>query len=200
MRRHGFTLVEAIVVVILLGVVAGMTAPRLFRNELRRAEGAVESVAGVLGVVAQREAIGTVRMALVYDEARRSIRLERLAMPTDDDGRMLELSRRDEGEWRSDPLAPLVPLGPVRIDALRVDGESLDEDEWRIEFTPGEARPLVEMDLIAIIDGRERTWGVELLPYAVEATITETTDDAGRTAEALRSIDLDGAGLSEVPW
>lgn len=200
MRRRGFTLVEAIVVVILLGVLAGLTAPRLFRNEKRRAESAVESVAGVLGVVAQRESIGTVRMALVYDEAQRIVRLERLAMPTDDDGRMLELSRRDTGTWMSDPLAPRVPLGPVRIDAIRVDGATLDESEWRIEFTPGEPRPLVEMDLVAIINGRERTWGVELLPYAVEAQITDTTNGRRGNRDALRSQDLDQLGLSEVAW
>ncbi|MEM1424080.1 MAG: prepilin-type N-terminal cleavage/methylation domain-containing protein [Planctomycetota bacterium] len=200
MRARGFTLVEAIVVIVMLGIIAGLTAPRLVGTDRRRAETAAESVAGVLGVIAQRETLGTVRMALAYDPQERAISLERLELPTDDDGRFLGLSRRDAGAWRPDPLAPEVTLGPVRIDEVRLDGLALSESAWRIEFVPGEARPLIEMDLVANIEGVERTWRVELLPFATEADKWSTTDGARRTGEPLRSSDLEALGLSDVPW
>ena len=199
-RTQGFTMVEAIVVIVLLGVVAGLAAPRLMSGDARRADTAVESVAGVLGVVAQRESLGTVRMALAYDAERRSLRLERLAMPTDDEGRIEAITRRDTGEWTSDPLAPQIELGPVRVQQVIVDGEALDDDTWRLEFVPGEARPLIEMDLVATIGGRERTWRVELLPFAPEADHWSTTSGGRRDREALRSVDLEDLGLSEIPW
>ncbi|GAB4543775.1 MAG: hypothetical protein Tsb0013_00240 [Phycisphaerales bacterium] len=199
-RANGFTMVEAIVVVVLLGVVAGLTAPRLMNNDARRADAAVESVAGVLDVIAQREALGTVRMALAYDAEERSLRLERLAMPTDDDGRIVAITRRNSGEWKPDPLAPDVTLGPLRVQEVRVDGDALDDDSWRLEFVPGEARPLIEMDLAAFIGGRDRTWRVELLPFAAESEHWSTTSGDRRDRDALESVDLEDLGLSEIPW
>ena len=200
MHTRGFTLVEAVVVIVMLGIIAGLTAPRLVGTDRRRAETAVESVAGVLGVVAQRETLGTVRMALVYDPFERAIQLERLELPTDDEGRLIDLSRRDSGDWRPDPLAPEVTLGPLRIDEVRLDGVALSERDWRIEFVPGDARPLIEMDLVANISGRERTWRVELMPFATEADRWSTTDGARRVGESLQSTDLEALGLSDVPW
>ena len=191
---------EAIVVVVLLGVVAGLTAPRLVGSDSRRADTAASSVAGVLTVIAQRETLGTVRMALAYDPQERTLRLERLELPTDDEGRILPITRRQTGEWREDPLAPEVSLGPVRIDEVRTDGVTVSDDEWRLEFVPGEARPLIEMDLVARIEGRERTWRVELLPYASEADKWSTTGGGRRDGERLRSVDLEELGLSDLPW
>lgn len=199
--RRAFTLVEAIVVVVLLGVLAGLTAPRLFSNDDRRAETAVRSVSAVLGVIAQRETLGTVRMALVYDASLRTIGLERLELPTDRDGRLVALTRRDSGQWRSDPLAPSVSINPARITMVRVDGEEIDaRDEWRVEFVPGEPRPLIEIDMSSTFRGRERTWRVELLPYASEADRWSTSGANTRRTESLQSQDLDAVGLSEIPW
>ncbi len=201
MQRRAFTLVEAIVVIVLIGVIAGLAAPRLMRNDARRADVAIESLAGVLGVIAQREALGTLRMALVYDGLERTVSLERLELPTDDEGRLQGLSRRDNGQWKSDPLAQSVSLDPVRIDEVRVEGDRIDDDEeWRVEFVPGEPRPLIEMDLVANISGRERTWSLELLPYATEASQWITTNGRRRDKAALRSTDLDALNLSDVPW
>ncbi len=201
MRYRGFTMIEAIVVILILGVLAAVAMPRLFNAGWRAPEAALDRVEIALSAIAQRQASGNFRMALAYDPEERTLALQRLRLPTDRDGRRIALSRRNAGEWVSDPLAPTIRLGQLEVREVRLDGVELNQRDWRIELVPSETRPVIELDLAATINREERTWRMELLPFAFEPT-RERSDigGRGRASDSLRSIDLDEMGLSEVPW
>ncbi len=186
-------------VIAIIGVLAGITVPRLLNTQSRQAENAVRGLEICLGVIAQRQVAGSFRMALWFDDERDRIVLETLRLPTDDRGRLVELGRRQAGEWRMDPLAPETFLGPLELREVLVDGEPVAGD-WRIELLPGEPRPHMEFVAVAELDGRDQAWRVELLPHAIEPTVTKVGAGLAARGAASQSIDLDEIGLSEVDW
>ncbi|MEO1131056.1 MAG: prepilin-type N-terminal cleavage/methylation domain-containing protein, partial [Planctomycetota bacterium] len=137
-RRSAFTLIELIVVVVLLGVLAGLVAPRLLTTERRRAEATVTDLTSMLSVVARRDALGNSRMALEYDAERGTVKLDTLRVEGERFGTR-------QTAWRPDPLTPRVELEGIEITETRVDGYSTGEKWWRIEFAPGVPRPLIEL-------------------------------------------------------
>ena len=197
-RARGFTLIELIVVLVMLGVLAGLTLPRMMRTERRRAEATVESLSGMLTVVAQREALGSHRMRMGFEEKRGTMRLDALRVL----GERGERRVLGEGDWRPDPLVPEVRLEGVRLAEVRFDGLGVDERRWRVEFVPGVSRALIEMVLEMEEEGggTGRAWLVELLPYAPDADVV--TVRAGGVVEGrrARSVDLDALGRGEVEW
>ena len=201
MRHRGFTMIEAVVVIVILGVLAAVAAPRLFQEGWRGPEAALDRIEIALGAIAQRQASGNFRMGLVHDPEAGTLALQRLRLPTDREGRRVALGRRDSGEWVSDPLSPRFMLGDLEVRELRLDGVEVNQRDWRIELVPSETRPVIELDLAASVRGEERTWRIELLPFAFEPT-RERTDAGGRAqiSESLGLEDLDAMGLSEVPW
>lgn len=192
MRRVGFTLIELIVVVVVLAVVAGLAAPRLTGNDRRRALSEVDAARDMLAVVARRDALGSHRMALVWDGAGRSLRLDAMRVGASD-GR-----RRDaRAVWRPDPLVPGVDLGAVSLVEARFDGAPADDRSWRVDFVPGVPRRHVELVLEQVSGGAARRWSVTLLPYASGPAVR---GPGFPSAEAPRAVDLDALGRSDVPW
>lgn len=195
-------MIELIVVVVMLGVLGGLIVPRMMSTERRRAQARVEALAGMLTVVAQREALASHRMRLSYDEKRGTVRLDALRVIGAQGERMGGRAVLGEADWRPDPLAPAVELAGVSLAEVRFDGRPADDRKWQVEFVPGVPRALIEM--VVQMDERGgrpgRVWLVELLPYAPEADVV--TVGAGGVTEGrrARSVDLDDLGRGEVEW
>lgn len=216
--RRAFTLVELIVVIVLLSVVAGLTAPRLFSSSSRRAESNMREIADVLGIAARRDASGAgsagEAQRLAFDSEKRTLALQ--VRRTRQNGRG-ELEQA--GVWRNDPLAPVVNLDHVRISRAVIDGVAADDRAWTLDFVSGQVRPTVELVVESTSggttsggSGRSRVaqgprWNVLLLPYAssaeiasLSATAATTQSAGGAGGSALRSQDLDAAGMGDRPW
>lgn len=201
---RAFTLVELIVVITILGVLSGLVVPRFISNDRRRAEAEVRAVAGLLTLVAQRDALGNHQMALDFEALRSSIKLDtrRRLGPTDH----RSASSAALGEWRPDPLLSEVALSSAELVEVRFDGKPADDRSWRIELAPGGSgvpRPLIEL-VIAQRTTRgkpQNAWLVELLPSSPEAAVVTADPRTGfAIGRASGSIDLDKLGRSDVAW
>jgi prepilin-type N-terminal cleavage/methylation domain-containing protein len=186
-RRTGFTLLELMVVVVILAVMATLVVPRFTASTRRSFDLAVDQVADLLVVFAQRDNVGSAPVGLQLDPERRRLSvmvLHRL----DDDG--------NTAEWRTDALVPPVTLLDVLdLDALVVyaDGEPVDVRTYPLAQTPGEDRPTIEIALRT--HDEEHATMLRLLPHGVAPERLESLAFASRTP-----IDLDGAGRSREDW
>lgn len=217
-QSRGFTLVELIVVIVLLSVVAGLTAPRLFSTSSRRAESNMREVADLLGIAARRDASGTgsagEAQRLAFDSEKRTLALQVRRSRQNARGEVEAV-----GTWRNDPLAPVVNLETIKISRAVIDGVAADDRAWTLDFVAGQVRPTVELIVESSAGGaasgsRSRVssgprWNILLLPYSTGAeiatlgatqTATSGASAAGGGASALRSIDLDASGMGDRPW
>ncbi|MCA9293014.1 MAG: type II secretion system protein [Phycisphaerales bacterium] len=199
-RAHpGFTLIELLVTLIIIGVLAGLAAPRLLSTEERRAETTVRAAAALMTSAAQRSVMGREPVALVYGHEAGELRLEVLRPP-----RALGTERDPKPQWGSDPFLPAIRLETMRIAGMSVDGRDARPGDFRIEITPGTLRPTLAMMLRRYnataqrFDERGRAWLIELPSYASTARVVglRSSDDV----EAPQPIDLDQVGQEDSPW
>lgn len=206
-HAHGFTMIELIVVVVMLGVLGGLIVPRMMSTDRRRAQARVEALAGMLTVVAQREALGSHRMRMSYDRERGTVRLDALRVIGEQGERMGGRDVLGEDDWRPDPLVPEVAMEGLAMEEVRFDGRAADEDEWRVEFVPGVPRALIEI-VVRMETGSSRSssagagsvWLVELLPFAPDADVVTVGEGGVAEGRRARSVDLDEMGRGEVEW
>lgn len=184
-----------LVVVVLLGVVAGLVVPRMSSNDRRLAQARVREVASLLSVVAQRHTLTNDRLMLSYDRSAAVIELLVLRTRGED-------ARWARPEWAGDPLVPPVKLEGVELAEAMFDGGRADTRSWRLDFNPGQPRPMIEL-LFRTPRGAspQGSWLIELLPYSGSPSMTNV-GAAGRSgaASGLRSVDLDAQGRGESPW
>ncbi|PKP96301.1 MAG: hypothetical protein CVT74_17435, partial [Alphaproteobacteria bacterium HGW-Alphaproteobacteria-13] len=74
-RQSGFTLVEMIVVIVLIGVIVSVIAPRFAGAARRRADDTARAAALLLSAAAYRDTVGSERLALEFDGSRRTLEL-----------------------------------------------------------------------------------------------------------------------------
>lgn len=183
-RPSGFTLVEVIVVVIILGLAAGLIVPRIAGSDLRRAEAEARAAAALVSVGAHRSALPGARLALEYDAEQSTLRLVRL----------------DPGPppgWRAEPLTREVALSASRLSGAFADAAALDDRGWRIELAGAVRRPTLELIIESRTGARQsRIWRIGLRPYASAADLV-----AGGGPDAWPgAIDLDAVGRGEERW
>ena len=187
--RRAFTIIELLTIVVILGIIAGVTLPRLVDRDRRAVQRELLSVRDLLSTAAAREETTSAPIALAYDE--RTLRLLSLRAPE------ALTPWSGEGTWADDPLATPVRLDRLELVSATAAGQALDRNEWRVGLHALEARPSVAL---ALSDGRGSTWLVWLAPDAMRARSAPLTD--ATRAEELEgpSVDLDLTGQEEVPW
>lgn len=187
----GFTLIELIVVMIIIGVIAGMTIPRMFGSSARAALAEAENVQRLLTIAAERDAYGSEPLALEYSEADQTLTI---------------LARRDssagsgQGQWMPDRVLLPVFLSKVRVAGAWEGGRALPRKSWRVVFSKLELRPLLSIQLESLSTdsrGAKPTWQITLSPEASTAT---RELGVGRLVPDSRVIDLDLTGKGDKSW
>ena len=119
----GFTLIEMIVVVIVIGIMATMIIPRLSGTRDREFNLLIEQVSDIVLMFAHRSSTSNQPTGLRYDE---------------------------DHYWDVDPMAlPILLPDWIKGDEVEIyiDGELADTSMWPVTVTPGETRPLIEVGL-----------------------------------------------------
>jgi type II secretory pathway pseudopilin PulG len=181
--RGAFTLFEMIVVMVVLIVLLGLSAPRIIGSERRQFEQAVNALSDLLIMYAQREAIGQKPIALYYNVLTHSIEL-----------RVLDMLEGDPSlaDWRRDVAIPPVKLpDTVMVAEVLESGSALDSGEWVIYNTPGQPRPEIQITL----QGNEGLATVVLPSFALAPYTLNESGGGGRMP-----VDLDGTGRNREDW
>ncbi len=184
--RRGFTLLELIVVSTLLALVATMVVPRLVGMSRREADVATERMSELLSMFAFRDNTGVQQSAIWMNPDTSCVELWTLEPDPE--------RPTERPQWVPDRhVQPVrLPAG-VELAEVRVDGQSLGGDEWRIVGSPGGKRPRVEMRLVAE--------GFESVLILEPGAGVPTREDNGQVREGARAAkDLDRAGMDREPW
>ncbi len=179
-----FTMVEIIVVVVILGVLAGLMVPRVISSSGREARRAAEAAAEVLSAAARRDSLSTQRVAIDFDGSLGTLKLVKMGT-----------NARGEAAWVDDQLAPRAEMGSAIVTSAMSDTLTLDASgQFRVEFPVMGRRPDVTL---VIEDSRRReTYRVVLSSSAVRARVVMP----GQSAEASAVTDLDAQGKGEQAW
>jgi prepilin-type N-terminal cleavage/methylation domain-containing protein len=188
-RARAFTLIELVVVLIILGIVSGIIAPRLLSGSSRAAEADVRKVAELVSAAGRRDTMTSQQIAIDYDGTEFSLLV--LRMPS-----AIDAARGVLPQWTRDQLSMPVQLQDAVLNSVLIDGAELDPSRFRIEFLQRGQRPGVAM-LFGQVRGAA-TWTVSLPAGTFRAQVFGGEDrDAGLD---VTSIDLDLAGKGEEPW
>ena len=182
--ERAFTLIELVVVLAIMGLFAAIALPRLGSHQRRSFDLAVEQVADLLTMYAQRDALSE-RPAAIWHDAERNwivlLAMEPIGTP------------QDPAQWYPDPFVDPVRL-PESIPAdgvrARAGGDAVDFARWPITTDPGRERQSVEIELLS----RDGLASMLVLPaHAIAPHEPET----GRQ---IAPLDLDAAGRSREDW
>jgi prepilin-type N-terminal cleavage/methylation domain-containing protein len=177
--RAGFTIVEMVVVIVILGVLAVAVGPRVRAFFGRETRGRAEAVSEVLSAAARRDALTSQRVGVEYDA---------------ESGRMRVMVFGEQG-WREDRLSAQAIVAPARVERVQVDTSLLDPERWRVEFPRNEPRPPLRV-VISDTGGKE-TYTV-LLPGRAQRAIVARTGEAVEESDEV--IDLDAIGRGDQAW
>lgn len=187
--RRGFTIIEVVVVIVLLGVAAGLVVPRIVGGEDRKVRAGAERVAELLSAIARRDAMMSQPMALLYDSERERLMAQVVLKGKDSFGETMST-------WREDRLLPDADLRGLKLVSVQADGAELDASTLRVEFDQFSARPSLR---VVVSDEKDRfVWSVELGSSVLQAEVV-SGDGKDRAGDA-SVVDLDDTGLGETAW
>jgi len=178
---RAFTLLELVVVMILLGITAGLVAPRLGSLAPRRAEAAARDVRTLLSVVGHRDSVPGPALALRFDAASSTLAVDRLDPQAKD--------------WRPDPLLAPASTQGLKLTQALADGVPLDTTSFRLELPRSAPRPTLELTFESA-STPVTTHRILWLSSSAEAQLAAPSSPTTFPAP----IDLDAAGLGEVAW
>jgi prepilin-type N-terminal cleavage/methylation domain-containing protein len=182
--RRGFTLIEALLVVAVLAILAGLIVPRIGGITRRQESVAIDRVADLLTMFAFRSSAGKQPVGLMYDGRTRTFELLILDIdPT---------QRGDPIVWQPDRLSMPAPLPDgLELAFAREDLATLPDTEWMIATKPGGERPRIELRL----EGQAVAVDLLLEPYALAARRSDRQNVVVRERR-----DLDEEGLDRERW
>lgn len=176
---RGFTLVELLVTLVIVGLILGLTVPRVATLGGRGVSAEADAIAGLLSSAAGRASVASQPLRLRAEAT--SVSIERR-----------ELERNGSREvwvWRRDPFMPPVRLNRGSVSAVYADGQAVPGSPWIVELAGGRS---VELTLA----GSQSPVSVALMSGALRAVVVE----GERLIEPPGRIDLDASGLESTPW
>jgi prepilin-type N-terminal cleavage/methylation domain-containing protein len=184
--RTGFSIIEVIVVIVILGVVGAIIGPRLSSLGGRQTRADAQGIAEILSIAARRDELTSQPVALEFQAERGSIRMLVFSPQSGDDGRP---------QWHVDRMAPAAELRDSVISSVQSDGTELDVRRWRVEFAQNSRRP--DLHIVIKDERHGDTWRIELPAGSTRALVVAGDAPVGAGDG---SIDLDLAGKSEESW
>lgn len=176
---RAFTLVELVVTMVIVGLVLGLTVPRVATLAGRGVSAEAAAVAGLLSNAAGRSAVGSQPLRVRADS--KLVVVER---------RVVERSgRREAWVWERDPFMPRVQLDRATVGSVYQDGFAVRGSPWIVELGGSTS---IEIALA----GGDGAVAVALMPGALRAVVVEgerLIDPPGR-------IDLDASGMESTAW
>jgi prepilin-type N-terminal cleavage/methylation domain-containing protein len=194
----GFSLVEVIVVIVIIGVIAGLVLPRLTGTAARRAGVDAQAVADLLTSAAQRALVSRQPLVLTYEPAADTLTLQTVSLTEGDEGASVGGTL-----WKRAPLTNPVVLAGIDIIAVQADGQRFDPSgQFRIAFSPAQSRPSVSMlvHTSAGLGGEKRAWQIDLPTLAASATLRSVGVDQLIAPAETGSVDLDASGRRSTAW
>ncbi len=174
------------VVVVILGIMAALTIPRMLGNEHREYQLAVDRVADLLMMFAQRESLGARPVGLWEDAQNRQLVLMMLPRLQDQPGAELT--------WVPDRTVRPVPLPrDVIILDVHADGERVDISSWPLQVEPGQTRP----DIAIVLEGPS---GIRTIALAGHALSPLQIHGQNYQEWMGGPIDLDAVGQDREDW
>lgn len=204
----GFTLLETIIVILILGVIASVIVPRALSVGRRQSEVESKQVQRLLSVALDKARLWNQSAAIDYrKEAPKSAskgergagRLSVWSMRTDASATSSDATGAARMKWAEDGLVEPVFLARTKLALATRDGQALPPSAWRITLSPGQPRPLLVLNL----EGDSGTrFSVRLEPDAPGALRVDETPGAttNATSASVRSIDLDDTGRGQSTW
>jgi prepilin-type N-terminal cleavage/methylation domain-containing protein len=205
---RAFTLLEAVIVVVIIGILAGAVVPTIINVGRRQAEQEAKEVRALLTVAADKATVMHQPVAIDYVEAttganghgpRLSIWVQRESSKAATDA-----TGAARVEWMQDRMSDMVELSRLRISSALQDGGALAGGKWRVPFTPGHPRPSIELRLEPAATNDGPTWTVSLKPDDTAATLGAADATVSPTKPGVttsqRTIDLDDAGQGDSKW
>lgn len=191
--RAAFTLIEIIVVVVIIGVLAGLTIPRFVNTADRQADMEAKAVKRILSIAAEKSVMLTQPIAIDFDKSTSElsvlVRRPRTSATTDTPGLP---------EWRRDSLVEPVVLDRLTLQQATADGQNMDTTRWRLTFSGADARP--EVRLTFKQKSSESRSFVVTLPATGAAALQQDAQGTLSADSGLRVIDLDDAGKGTKAW
>lgn len=193
---RAFTLVEAIVVMVIIGILATAIVPRFLDSGSRVADEEATEVRRLIGVAGEFTSSSAQPVAIEYDAAQRrlwlSVQVAKTGAASVD---------TPTATWQAAPLVAPVDFKQLQVVSASADGIGLNKSHWRVIFAPGVSRPEVRLTLgPSIGGGTADDRRVVVLPsVGIEAWV-EQNGTNGKLAGGVRSIDLDDAGMGAKTW
>lgn len=183
--RTGFTMVEVIIVIVILGVLSTLVSMRLSNNLGRRAELVFRRVEIILETMAHKQMIDQNLMRLVYSEQTQTMSLEVLSQWDDE----------ETPSWKQDLMSNPVVFDDEDIifQAAIFDGEEYRNQDFTILLPVNDARPAIVFEFAY----GDLTESIELLPHDIRP---RRMSDLDYDFNRLKPVDLDEIGKSEDKW
>ena len=183
-RGHGFTMMEMIIVVIILGILATAIVPRMTGTDARRAHISRDATEDLLTVLAYRADVSLYPVGLEYNAEENVLRVVTLVVDP----------QSQQATWQPDQLNAEVRYPEdVRIDRCVVNDEVQRQGYWLVECPTQEMRPAISLHL----SGPQLNVTCELQPHETAARMHLADNDDSTEP---KPVDLDAEGRGLEPW
>jgi len=190
-ERRGFTLIEVIVVLVIIGVMASAIVPRFAYTTRRSFDHTVEQLADLMTMFAQRDQMSTGPVGIFHDTEANWITLVRLV--EEEPGNPRSATWQIDRHVRPVKLPEFIP--PDGVSASE-NGEPVDFTQWPLMSVPGEIRPTITLTVSN--DAGDQSATLLLSAYAVGPRVLGERDDG--LIDQRQAIDLDATGQANQDW